>query len=174
MFGLRCSSSRSQSGHLESLGQLWLSVFKAGARGYDPGHDPDAAPLSRPPSDASRRPFNARRFLAGARGRSGCRRSSVDRFSAPSGEIDHLFDPRGRACRRPGLLVAWGHRPPRPPSRASVPRRRSIYRERLAPTGNRAIPDDQTVPVIQAVPERYRPPRRAKSAPVSSLGQYGA
>ena len=109
-----------RSGHLESLGHLYPRRSKPGpavTHGVmTPCAAPEALEVPRPPSDASRRPIDAGCKPAAAdlpkeserALRSDCRRPSVDRFPIRSGEIDHLFDPRSRACRRPGLLVALG------------------------------------------------------------------
>ena len=105
------------SGHLESLGQLWLSVFNSGAGGYFRVMTRSRRLLKRPPSDASRRLFKARHFKPAC----GFDRISADRHWTGSPHavqrgIDHLFDPRGRKAIGQGGSLPSGirHKTPEP------------------------------------------------------------
>ena len=97
--------------------------------------------VERPPSDASRRPLAPVANPARVFDRIAADRRRTGFPSGLQGDRSPVRS-KGPSCRRPGRLVALGVNP-RPPSRASVLRRRLIYRERLAPTGNRAIPTDR-------------------------------
>ena len=133
------------SGHLESLGQLWLSVFNSGAGGYSrvmtrSRHLSEEVSVGRQPTVVCKHAIPSRHaastgsapIAAGPghpmRSRGGSITCSIQGAELPSAKAAHC-------------LEAYAIRPL---SRASVLRRRSIYRERLAPTGNRAIPDDRT------------------------------
>ena len=128
--------------------------------------------VERPPSDASRRPFKARHSKQAC----GFDRISADRRwtgspHAVQREIDHLFDPRGRRCPPAKAAHCLAADATRPPSRASVLRRRIFLRERLAPTGNRAIPTDRILRLSKLFQSVIGRPRGVGSALVSSLGR---
>ena len=146
--------------------------------------------VPRPPSDASRRLLKARhskpacvfdRISADRRWTGIPSGPEGERYPLPSGGIAHLFDPRGRRCppaKTAHCLAAFATKPQ---NQASVLRRRLIYRERLAPTGNRAIPSSRPaqiwcgqlfviLPVIQARPGRYRLPSAGCTAALALVG----
>ena len=105
------------SGHLESLGQFWLAVFNSGAGGYFRVMTRSRRLLKRPPSDASRRPFQSTPFQAGMRLRSVIAdRRRTGSPHAVQREIDHLFDPRGRTAAGQGGSLPCGrcHKTPEP------------------------------------------------------------
>ena len=138
------------SGHLESLGQLWFAGFNSGAGGYDPGHDPVAAP--RREAAVGRRPTAVRKHATSSR-----HAASIGSAPIAVGP-GHPMRSRGRSITcsiqgagealRPRRLIALRQMPQDPRARASDLRRRLIYRERLAPTGNRAIPSGRIRPVV--------------------------
>ena len=130
--------------------------------------------VTRPPSDASRRPLESTPLQAGMRLRSDQRRSPLDRVTPcrPEGDRSPVRS-KGPNRRWPRRLIALRQMPQDPRAGHRFCAADISNRERLAPTGNRAIPDDRSSrlsKLFQRVIDRRKAGGMAGEGEVGTLG----